>query len=133
MFSLRPLETFVHLSSFGMHSPNLYVPLRLGFSQWAHHSVFIKEESYELLLLLSFAMSAPVNGNTVPSALVTKLLKGGIQPAQLWRNGEKPNIALWLSPDRQLYKEEIPYPVCGPDEWYVFPIIDFDRWIANRL
>ncbi|KAF5371318.1 hypothetical protein D9758_004207 [Tetrapyrgos nigripes] len=54
---------------------------------------------------------------SVPQALHDKLVKGGIIPDRVWRHGEKPNIALWVTKDHQIYQEEIPYPICGPNDW----------------
>ncbi|THV05517.1 putative xylitol dehydrogenase [Dendrothele bispora CBS 962.96] len=59
------------------------------------------------------------SGKFVPEALVDKLQKGGVNPDRIWRHGERPNIALWVTKDHRIYQEEIPYPVCGPNNCIV--------------
>ncbi|KAG7089883.1 hypothetical protein E1B28_011518 [Marasmius oreades] len=57
--------------------------------------------------------------NAVPKQLVHKLSLGGLKSSSIWKKGSKPNIALWLTKDHQIYQEEIPYPECEPDDCIV--------------
>ncbi|KAF9017775.1 putative xylitol dehydrogenase [Hymenopellis radicata] len=56
---------------------------------------------------------------SVPEKLAAKLAKGGVVTDGVWRKGAKPNVALWVTEDHRLYEEEIPYPICGPDDCIV--------------
>jgi L-iditol 2-dehydrogenase len=57
----------------------------------------------------------------VPQRLMDKLSLGGVVSDGVFRRApgpnSKPNVALWVTKEHQLYQEEIPYPVCGPNDW----------------
>ncbi|KAM0753521.1 putative xylitol dehydrogenase [Meredithblackwellia eburnea MCA 4105] len=64
------------------------------------------------------------NGNGIkPSAklvspqLSQKLKLGGVlaQSGSHFKRGKKPNTALWVTKDHNIYLEEVPYPECHPD------------------
>ncbi|KAF9266505.1 putative sorbitol dehydrogenase [Marasmius fiardii PR-910] len=61
------------------------------------------------------------NDPQVSKNLIHKLNLGGVKvsPDGEWKKGPKPNIALWVTKDHQIYQEEIPYPSCGPDDCIV--------------
>ncbi|KAK7470100.1 hypothetical protein VKT23_001541 [Stygiomarasmius scandens] len=67
----------------------------------------------------SIRLNESSDAKLVPETLLGKLHKGGIYPDRVWRHGGKPNIALWVTKDHQIYQEEIPYPTCGPDDCIV--------------
>lgn len=54
----------------------------------------------------------------VSSELSTKLALGGIACGSTFRRGRRPNTALWVTASHRLYEEEVPYPTCGPLDWY---------------
>ncbi|ESK85308.1 sorbitol dehydrogenase [Moniliophthora roreri MCA 2997] len=73
----------------------------------------------------SSAQSIRLNGSSdaVPQKLIDKLNLGGVASDGNFRRASgpsaKPNIALWVTKDHQIYQEEIPYPVCGPADCIV--------------
>ncbi|EEB97342.1 hypothetical protein MPER_03360 [Moniliophthora perniciosa FA553] len=76
-----------------------------------------------------------LNGSSdaVSPRLIDKLSLGGIASDGNFRRAPgpsaKPNIALWVTKDHQIYQEEVPYPVCGPDDC----IVHIHFWKSGRI
>ena len=57
----------------------------------------------------------------VSPELSARLALGGVvaTAGSPFLRGPKPNLSLWVTKGHEIYLEEVPYPSCSPDTWFV--------------